>query len=106
AESEEYRQFVIAKENLRKDIAGSEMLEEFRQRQFEIQMAELTGHIVEDEEKEQLENDYQMLCLNPEINEYLNAEYRLSLLMSDIQRIIAEAVPEWFDLRGNSQTVN
>lgn len=95
---QEYQDFVTAKENLRKNRANGEMLDIFRQQQFQLQMAELAGQEIEDETKEQLEEQYQMLSQNPEVNEYLNAEYRFSLVMSDIQGVIAEAVPEWFDL--------
>lgn len=97
SKSEEYKEFVAAKENLRKNRANGEMLDLFRQRQFELQMAELAGHEIDEETREQLEKDYQLLSLNAEINEYLNAEYRFSLVMSDIQGIITGAVPEWFD---------
>ena len=53
-------------------------------------MAELAGYEVNEEERDQLEKEYQLLPLNPEINEYLNAEYRFSLIMSDIQGAITE----------------
>jgi cell fate (sporulation/competence/biofilm development) regulator YlbF (YheA/YmcA/DUF963 family) len=97
AQSEEYKAFVAAKENLKKNKANEEMLDSFRKRQFELQMAELAGYEVNEEERDQLEKEYQLLSLNPEINEYLNAEYRFSLIMSDIQGAITGAVPEWFD---------
>lgn len=68
----------------------------------------LAGHEVEDEVKEQIEHDYQLLCMNSDINEYLNAEYLFSLMLSDIQGAIAEAVPEWFNfnLTGSPQNIN
>lgn len=95
--SEEYRDFVFAKENLRKNPVNGEMLDAFRQKQFEVQMSELAGREVDPEIQEQVEEEYQLLSQTPEVNEYLNAEYRFSLVMSDIQSLIAEAVPEWFD---------
>jgi cell fate (sporulation/competence/biofilm development) regulator YlbF (YheA/YmcA/DUF963 family) len=73
------------------------MLDLFRQKQFEFQMAELAGQEIDAEEKEQLEGEYQLLSQTPEVNQYLNAEYRFSLIMSDIQGAIAGAIPEWFD---------
>lgn len=94
---EEYRDFVVAKENLRKDPAKGGMLDAFRQKQFEVQMAELAGQEVDEEIREELEEEYHLLSQTPEINEYLNAEYRFSLVMSDIQASISQAVPEWFD---------
>ena len=100
---EEYKDFVTAKGNLRKNSANGDMLDLFRQKQFELQMAELAGQEIDEETKEQLETDYQLLSLNPEVNEYLNAEYRFSLVMSDIQGVISGAVPEWFDFSPATQ---
>lgn len=106
AASKEYKDFLDARENLSKDKANGDLLDEFRQRQFEIQMTELAGHEVDDEVKQQMEHDYQLLCLNPAISEYLNAEYRFSLVLSDIQDAIAEAVPEWFDFGSSRRILN
>ena len=94
---DEYKSFLAAKEKLRKKRADGEMLDLFRQKQFEFQMAELAGQEIDEEERRKLEGDYQLLSQTPEINEYLNAEYRFSLVMSEIQGAIASAVPEWFD---------
>jgi len=104
SDCEEYKDFVAAKEKLRKNPSNGELLDLFRQKQFELQMAELAGHEIDEETKARLEEDYQLLCQTPEINEYLNAEYRFSLVMSDIQGAIAAAVPEWFDF--SSMAVN
>lgn len=101
AQSEEYKAFVTAKENLKKNKVNEEMLVSFRKKQFELQMAELAGYEIDEEDREQLEKEYQLLSLNPEVNEYLNAEYRFSLIMSDIQGIITGALPEWFDFTPN-----
>lgn len=94
---DEYKGFLTAKENLRKNPANGEMLDLFRQKQFEFQMAELAGQEIDEDEKMQLEGDYQLLSQTPEVNEYLNAEYRFSLIMSSIQEAISCAIPEWFD---------
>lgn len=106
AASDEYKGFIAAKENLRKNKTNGDLLDDFRQRHFELQMAELAGQEIDDEVKEQMEQDYQLLCLDPDINEYLNAEYRFSLILEDIQGTIAESVPEWFDFSGNHHLIN
>jgi len=45
-----------------------------------------------------LEEIYQVLSMNPIVNEFLTAEYRLARLMSDVQRILGEALDLWIDL--------
>ncbi|HBT20133.1 MAG TPA: hypothetical protein DEA47_02005 [Peptococcaceae bacterium] len=106
ADTKEYKDFTAAKENLSKNQICREILDNFRQVQLEVQVAELTGHEVDEEVKEQLERLYDIISTNPTITEYLEAEYRFSRLMSDIQKIIAEAVPEWFELDINRNALN
>ena len=36
--------------------------------------------------------------MNPVVNEFLTAEYRLARLMTDVNRIIGEALDLWIDL--------
>lgn len=96
-ESDEYRRYIQAKEKLQSDEENSAMLQEFRRKQIELQIAEMAGEDIE-HSLEQLENIYQMLSMNPIINEFLTAEYRLARLMTDVQKIIGEALDLWIDL--------
>ncbi|MGI6685982.1 MAG: YlbF family regulator [Bacillota bacterium] len=96
-ESEEYRRYAEAKEKLQSDEENANMLQEFRRKQIELQIAEMTGEDIENS-LEQLENIYQLLSMNPIINEFLTAEYRLARLMTDVQKIIGEALDLWIDL--------
>ncbi|NLK00829.1 MAG: YlbF family regulator [Clostridia bacterium] len=102
----EYEKFIQEKKKLKADRANSEMLDGFRRRQLEIQMAEMAGQEVDEEDQEQLEQIYNLISTNPVITEYLNAEYRFSRLISDIQKIITDAVPEWFDFDENKEIIN
>ncbi len=90
-ESEEYRKYTEAKEKLQKDEENANMLQEFRRRQLELQIAEMSGEDIE-KSLEQLEKIYQIISLNPTVNEFLTAEYRLSRMMTDVQKIIGEAL--------------
>ena len=44
-ESEEYRKYAEAKEKLQKDEENANMLQEFRRKQIELQIAEMAGKI-------------------------------------------------------------
>jgi len=96
-ESEEYRRYAEAKEKLQHDEENANMLQEFRRKQIELQIAEMAGEDIEST-LEQLEEIYQVLSMNPIVNEFLTAEYRLARLMSDVQRILGEALDLWIDL--------
>ncbi|KKM12297.1 hypothetical protein SY88_03825 [Clostridiales bacterium PH28_bin88] len=104
--TEEYRNYVESKTKLEQDQKNVEMLEQFRHQQWEVQMAQVAGQEVDEAKVQQLEKLYQVLSLNPIINEFLNAEYRFARLMADIQKILADAVPAWFDFGGRRELIN
>lgn len=106
AKSDEYKLFKKAKHSLEQDQENLKMLQEFRRKQLEIQMAQISGEEIDEEYIKQTEKLYEVLSMNSKINEYLNAEYRLSRMMSDIQKIIGDAVSEWFSLETTNKNVN
>ncbi|MGI6711648.1 MAG: YlbF family regulator [Bacillota bacterium] len=104
-ESEEYQQYIVAKEKLQKDEENAHMLQEFRKRQLEVQIAEISGEDV-DSQIEQLEKIYEILSLNPIVNDFLTAEYRLSRVITDVQKILGEALDVWVDLDVTKKNMN
>lgn len=106
AQSEEYKDYVAAKEQLEADEKNLAMLQEFRRQQVEIQMAQMVGEEIDETRLQQLESLYQLLSLNPTINGFLTAEYRFSRLLADIQKIIGDAVKEWFVFVDHNKHVN
>jgi cell fate (sporulation/competence/biofilm development) regulator YlbF (YheA/YmcA/DUF963 family) len=87
----EYRDFTRAKEELEKDIQAKNMLKDLRMRQLEIETLKLSGKPVEEAQRN-LENLYNIVSYNSLLRQYLEAEARFAVLMSDIQGIIARAV--------------
>ena len=104
--SDEYDLFKKAKHSLEQDEENVKMLQDFKRKQLEIQMAQISGTEVDEEYIRQTEKLYEVLSMNSKVNEYLNAEYRLSRLMSDIQKILGDAVSEWFSLEVKDKNVN
>lgn len=96
-ESEEYRKYLEAKEKLQKDTKNATMLQEFRRRQLELQIVEMSGGDIEGN-ADQLEQIYQVLSMNPVINEFLTAEYCFARIVTDVQRILGEALDLWVDI--------
>ncbi|MDD2498003.1 MAG: YlbF family regulator [Desulfitobacteriaceae bacterium] len=104
-QSEEYQKYLEAKEKLSKDEKNAGMLQEFRRQQVEIQIAEMQGEDI-DLNLEQLEKVYQILSLNPLINEFLTAEYRFARIIADIQKILGEALDLWIDIDYTKKNMN
>ena len=106
-QSKEYKDYIKAKEMIEKDQSNILLLESFRRKQWEIQMAQLLGQEVDEEQLLQLDQIYQLLSANPVINEYLMAEYRLSRVLGDVQKILTQWVDSnWVVFRDYSSFLN
>lgn len=92
AESSEYKALKAVKEKVDADQAAKDMLNDFKKRQFELQAAQMTGQKVDEAKLSQVQSLYQVIILNPDIAEYLNAEFVFSQLMADVYKIIGKAV--------------
>ncbi|WP_442601485.1 YlbF family regulator [Paenibacillus sp. KN14-4R] len=85
----EYQAMHAAKEKVEADADSKKMLEDFRTRQAELQNQMMTGQMPEEEEMQKLQKLFEVVGLNPVIAELFDAERRLSVMMEDVQKIIA-----------------
>lgn len=92
AESEEYRTYKASKEKVDKNSSAMDMLKDFKKRQFELQAMQLSGQKLDESTLSQIQSLYQVIILNPDIAEYLHAEFRFNQMFSDIYNIIGKAV--------------
>jgi cell fate (sporulation/competence/biofilm development) regulator YlbF (YheA/YmcA/DUF963 family) len=92
--SEEYRAFIAAKEKVKTDAANTKMLADFQLKQFELQQLQMLGQEISQDKQQELERSYSLLSLNPSIKEYLEAEFRFSRLINDVQKILADGIQE------------
>lgn len=95
ASSPEYLQYLASREKLEQDETNYLMLQHYRRQQWEVQMVQMLGQEVAEEVAQELEQLYAFLSANPTVNEFLTAEYRFSRMMSDIQKIVGEAIGGW-----------
>ena len=104
-ESEEYKQYLEAKEKLEEDEKAKEMLVDFRNYQLQIQKEQQEGNKVTKEKGERLKNMYEAINNNLTVKNYLSAEYRFGKMMADISKIIGEAVgiEEFEEITGTSE---
>lgn len=91
-ESPEYKSFLNAKEKLDQDMKAKEMLADFRKAQWEIQKQKMSGLDVAPEQEQRISRMLEIIGLNMLAKEYLEAEYRFSIMVADIQKIIGEAM--------------
>lgn len=91
SQSPEYLEFKRVKDELEKDPKAKDMLKDLRTKQLEVETLKISGKPVEDAVKN-LENLYNIVSFNSLLKQYMEAENRFAVLMTDIQKIIAKAV--------------
>ena len=86
--SDEYKDYLDKKKKVLKNEKTKEMLMDFQEEQMKLQAKQLSGEDLTEKEKEKLENLRELVDLNTDIKRYLQAEYRVNILLNDIQKII------------------
>ncbi|PKM83864.1 MAG: hypothetical protein CVU88_00785 [Firmicutes bacterium HGW-Firmicutes-13] len=91
-DSDEYKNFIEAKDKLEEDEKAKEMFLDFRKYEFEFQKEKFEGKKPDEEKIERLKNMYEVVNMNLVIKHYLAAEYRFGKMMGDISKILGDAV--------------
>src|SRR6056297_2253573 len=86
--SDEYEDYLEKKKKVMQNEKTKEMLIDFQQEQMKLQAKQLSGEDLTEEEQEKLENLRDLVDINNDIKKYLQAEYRVNILLNDIQNII------------------
>ncbi|OPH46819.1 hypothetical protein BC351_12830 [Paenibacillus ferrarius] len=89
-DSNEYKDMLESRAQIEQDPSSQSLLADFRQRQGELQQKIGMDGMPPQEDMEQLQKLYEVLALNPRINQLFDVERRLSVVLEDVQRIIAE----------------
>lgn len=93
-ESDEFKQFHKSKEKVMSDASHHKMIREFQLKQWEIREAQMLETEISEEKQQELERLYSLVSLNPAAREYLEAEFEVSRMVNDIQKIIGEAIQD------------
>ena len=83
-----YNEYIAARERLNQDAANRQVLEELREQQYNI---DAFPHDEKDERRQRiLDEIYMAVSLNPVVSDYLNAEYKLELMMDEIRKAFGD----------------
>ena len=93
-ESDEVKEYLKVKEEIYKDEKNKELIKDFREKQMEVQSLLMQGQEAEPEKMEKLQNLYQILACNVKIKEFFDKEVRFDVMLSDIYKIIGEALKD------------
>jgi cell fate (sporulation/competence/biofilm development) regulator YlbF (YheA/YmcA/DUF963 family) len=96
-ESTDFKELKDAQAALKADQSARGMLLDFRNEQLEMQKQQLSGVEVAPEQEEKLEKLFEVINMNNIIKRFLQAEYRVAVLLQDVHKIIGEATSEILD---------
>ncbi len=96
-ESNELKELKAAREALKADETAKNMLKDFRKEQIDLQHKKMTGLEIPKESEEKLARLFEVVNMNNLVKRYMDAEYRIAIMMDDVQKIISEATAEIID---------
>ncbi len=96
-ESPEFKEMKEATEALKADQSAKKMLLDFRSKQLELQRQKLSGIEIAKEQEEKVEKLLEVVNMNLIAKQFLQAEYKIAVLLQDVQKIFGEAANEIFD---------
>lgn len=91
-ESAEYKAYSELKDKVSQNDDLSASLNDFQQKQFQIQAQQVLGGEPATDMMEQIQSLYQILLKDPLAAQYLQAEFSFTRLVSDVYAILGEAV--------------
>lgn len=89
-DSTEYQELKQKQEQVEGEETSKRMLNDFRQLQMELQIKQMQGQQLTQEEQEKAQRIFETIQLNPTISQLMQAEQRFSVVMEDLQNIISE----------------
>ena len=90
--SEIYQSYLKAKETAFGNDLNKNLYEKYTELTRQVMGAQMAGQSVTDEMQQQYQQLMGVLSLNTELTNFMLAEHRLNQLMSDIFKILADAV--------------
>ncbi len=93
-ESEEYLNYKKAKEEIKKNPELKEKLNNFEKARYDTQISAMNGQEPSTEQIQQMKNIYLELIKNDITKNYLDIELKFNTLLTDINKILGEAVKD------------
>ena len=96
-ESDEFKALGIARRSLDTDAAARDMVKDFLRKQMEMQLEVMSGKAEAKEKEAALQKMAELLAMNTRAREYITAHFRFQKVMTDIYKMIGDAVGEGLD---------
>lgn len=76
------------------DESALRMVQDFKRRQFQMQAKQMAGQTLTEDEMTQLQKLTEVIQLNNDVRNYLQADMELQVMLMDVQQILAEVMNE------------
>ncbi len=96
-ESEEFRTLCAAKRELDSDPTARDMVKDFLRKQMEMQIELMSGKPDAKAKEASLQKLAELLSMNARSRDYISAYFRFQQVMTDIYKMIGDAVGEGLD---------
>ncbi len=86
--SDEYQNYLELRKKVMEKEGSKKMLRDYQNLIMEMQTKRMSGEELNEKDKERLQNLQNFIEMNNNVKKYLEAEYSLSKMVNDIQKII------------------
>lgn len=93
-QSDEFNNYKKLKEEVQNNLTLKDKLNNFEKARYEIQLASIQGMEQDKEKAIDMQNLYLELIQNETMKKYFDAELKFNVLLTDINKIIADAVQD------------
>jgi len=91
-ESQEYRDYVAAKERASQNQDLVAALNDYQEKQFDLQKKTMLGEEIGQDVMQQMQNLYQILASDPAAAAYLQAQMRFAMMVNDVYGVLGDVV--------------
>ncbi|MGI6627638.1 MAG: YlbF family regulator [Bacillota bacterium] len=91
-ESPEYKEYQKAKQAIQENESAISILKKYRQQQFMIQTAALTGKEPDEQAQSEFGETQELVNMHGPIQRFLRAEERILITLADIQKILNDSL--------------
>lgn len=96
-ETEEFKEYIKLKEELKKDDKAYNNLKNFKDKQKKYQMEYINGKEQDKDELEEMQNVYSIVIQNEISRKLLENEMKINVMLADMQKIIGDSLKDIVD---------
>jgi len=94
----EYKNYIKIKKEISEKPELRDKLKEFKTQKREEQLKYISGKEITEESKKEMQQLYFQIAQNEEIMRFFEAEIKLDVMLTDMQKIINEALKDVVDI--------